>query len=378
MRLFLSDALALVGRLSDKPAGDSPRVRFRRFLSSWPGRVADLHALIDDGQRAADEQSQRALTDLVVTIGRHLGFSVTYGVYGRAGGAVRFDGAWRLPGEARVVLEVRTDRTRPYSPDDLARTMAALPDAPPTSAGEQTTGLCISVRLHGRRRASDLAAEGQARPGMPRVLPVHAVLMLAERVEEQRLTPTQALELLLGADDHSRVAELLAQAPRPAEPADATPHLSLVPKEEPPDYWIATVPPETHTSPEQFVEAVVRGRQLLGVSAIGIFPATAHPGDWVCFYLAGTGVVGHARLSGELERGRARLRGADRYAAVFALSDVELYDAPRSLDTGSPAQRLATRTLFDAEGPFLTPISAGEFASLTRATRHSGPSSAQP
>ena len=164
MRLFLTDMLALSGRLTDQPGPDTPRERFRRFLAGWPGSVDDLHALIEDGQRTPDDQSQRALMDLVVTLGRYLGFSVAYGVYDRRSGAVRFDGAWRSPGLARIVLEVRTDRTRPFSPDDLSRTIAALPDVEPAVDTEQTLGLCIAdddrraalAALHLDRLALDL------------------------------------------------------------------------------------------------------------------------------------------------------------------------------------------------------------------------------
>ncbi|MGC4081134.1 MAG: hypothetical protein QM736_03225 [Vicinamibacterales bacterium] len=364
MRLFLSDTLTLAGRLSDQPGTDTPRERFRRFLNGWPARVDDLHALIDDAQRAPEEQSQRALMDVVVTIGRLLGFVVTYGVYERRSGAVRFDGAWRSAGLARIVLEIRTDRTRPFSPDDLARTIAALPDVQPPQEDERTIGLCIVVPPYGRRREGDGPRESEQQ-GPMRMLPLHAVLMLARRMEEQRLTHAQVVELLLGVDGHARAAELLAQ-PAPGATTPAGPHLTLVPRDEAPDYWIATVLSDGGTTPAQFVDAVIRGRQLLGVSAIGIFPASARSGDWVCFFLAGIGVVGHARLAGEVERVAAPLRHIDRYAVVFALSDVLLYDTPASLDPQSPAQRLADRIPLDAQGPFLSQVSQAEFQMLTR------------
>ena len=372
MRLFLTDMLALSGRLTDQPGPDTPRERFRRFLAGWPGSVDDLHALIEDGQRTPDDQSQRALMDLVVTLGRYLGFSVAYGVYDRRSGAVRFDGVWRSPGLARIVLEVRTDRTRPFSPDDLSRTIAALPDVEPAVDTEQTLGLCIAVPLQGRRRRSDAPHEGVPQ-GSARVLPLHAVLMLARRVHAGTLSHAQAVELLLGVESDARAAALLAlpepEMPEPEAPGQGRPsgggtHLSLVPRDEPPDHWIATMLADEGTTPEQFVDAVIRGRQMLGVSAIGIFPATARPGDWVCFFLAGTGVVGHARLAAEVEPPAARLRSAVRYTAVFTLADVELYDVPHPLDPASPAQRLADRVPYSAAGPFLSQVPQAEFHAL--------------
>ncbi|MGE3958980.1 MAG: hypothetical protein AB7H96_19865 [Vicinamibacterales bacterium] len=362
MRLHLEDMLALAGRLTDQPGPDAARERFRRFLAAWRGTLDDLRTLIEDGQRSPDDQSQRALMDLVLTIGRYLGFTVSYGVYDRRTGSVRFDGAWRSPGRARIVLEVRTDRSRPFSPDDLARTIAALPDVEPPVAGEDTFGLSIAVPLHGRRRRSDGPAE--ATHGQGRDLPLHAVLMLAVRVQDGSLTHEHAVELLAGVETDARVAELLAVPAAPTA-VPPTPHLSLVPREEPPDHWIATIPADDRSPAEQFVEAVVRGRRLLGVGTIGIFPGTARAGDWVCFYVAGRGVVGHGRLSAELDRSAVPLRSAEQYTAVFGLDDVDLYDQPRPLDQASPAQRLAERVPFDVRGPFLSSIPPAEFHALT-------------
>ena len=384
MRVHLSDLLALAGRLTDQPGPDTARERFRRCLTTWPPEVSDLADLIDAAQRSQDDQSQRALMDLVVTLGRHLGFVVNYGLYDRRNGAVRFDGAWRSPGRVRIVLEVRTDRTRPFSPDDLARTTAALPDAASASASEQTLGLCIVVPLHGRRRIGDAPREAVLQ-GLARVLPLQAVLMLARRIEAGTLDHAQAVELLIGVVDDARAAELLGQAPEPAgaevppRPAPgAVAHLTLVPREEPPDYWVATMLAQEGTTPAQFIDVVVRGRQLLGVSAIGIFPATARPGDWVCFFLAGIGIVGHARLASEMGQSAAPLRDAGRYTAVFTLAELQFYDTPRPLDPTSPAQRLADRVPFDVSGPFLSQIPQAEFHAITQAGLPAEPGSRTP
>ncbi len=371
MRLFLSDLLALAGRLSDQPDPDSGRERFRRLLSGSAGVVDNIRQWLDDARHSPDDQSQRALTDLVVALGRHLGFGVSYGAYERPFGAVRFDGAWRSPGVARVVLEVRTDRTRPYSPDDLARTIAALPDVEPPAGDEQTVGLCVVVPLHGARRRTDAPRERVARANI-HVLPIDILLSLVERIRAEQITHEQLAALMVSGADGSSVARLLTEASAAAasDPA-ASSHLSLVPREEPPDHWIATIVGDEGATPQQIIDAVVCGRQLLGVSGIGIFPANARARDRVCFFVRGTGVVGHAQLSSQADPMAAPLRNAGRFTAVFTLEHVELYESPVPLDVSSPAQRLANRTPFEAPGPFLSPISQRDFASLTggRASR---------
>ena len=359
MRLYLGDVLALSGRLTDQPGFDTARERFRRFLANWPGTVDDLRTLADDAQRTVDEQSQRALMDIVVTLGRHLGFAVIYGSYDRTHGAVRFDGAWRSPGVARFVLEVRTDRSRPFSPTDLERTVKALPPTGDDDA-EPARGLCITVPGPGRR-ASDAA---DAAPLTVSVCewPLEALLRLAERVAAREVSHDDVLALLQSDHSDPRVTMLVDDVAAPTPPSS---HLSLVPKEPVSDYWIATIIADEWTTAEQFVDAVISGRQLLGVSAIGILPAEAREGDWVCFFLPGTGVVGHARFGGQLA-GTAPLRGAERFAIVFTLNDVELYGAPTPLDLSSPVQRLASRPPAGAVGPYLSHITERDFRSLTR------------
>jgi hypothetical protein len=370
VRLLLRDALALAGRLHDQPGPDTARERFRRFLASWPGQVDDVEQLIDDAQRAADDQSQRALMDLVVSLGRYLGFDVTYGGYERRHGAVRFDGAWRSVGLVRAVLEVRTERSRPFSADDLTRAITALQQVDSEIQGEQSLGLCVVVPQKGTRRSTDPTHESSAQPGV-RVLSLKVMLKLAACVQAGDLTHAQVVALLLSPDDDRRVTEVALQAPLSTPERLTNPSvvplapLVMVSKQEPPDHWIATIPSDEGATPEQFVDAVISGRQLLGVSAIGIFQTDARAGDWVCFYLAGSGVVGHARLAGRMDR--APLRGAERFTAVFTLSDLTLYDVPHPIDGTSPAQRLATRTPFDSSGPFLSAIAEDDFLTLTAA-----------
>ena len=154
-----------------------------------------------------------------------------------------------------------------------------------------------------------------------------------------------------------------AHAATPSRPSPA-PVIALVPREPPPDYWIATIVPDAGATATQVVRAVIAGRQLLGVSAVGVMPSQARRGDWVCFYVPGSGVVGHARLRGQADRA-SQLRDGRRFAAIYAIDGVQLYPRPNALDLTSPLQRLATRTPPDPAGPFLSQIEEADFRMLT-------------
>ena len=106
MNITLTDLLPLVGRLDAAPGFDTPRERFRRFLLEHVTDVATARALVEECQRSVGEQRHRALQDLVVLIGRFLGFEITFGSYERSPTAANIDGQWRSRGywPARLML----------------------------------------------------------------------------------------------------------------------------------------------------------------------------------------------------------------------------------------------------------------------------------
>ena len=67
--MSLGAILELTGRLTDQSGTNTARERFRRFLKSDIPGLASVRALIAEAQESDDEQAQRALGDLVMTLG---------------------------------------------------------------------------------------------------------------------------------------------------------------------------------------------------------------------------------------------------------------------------------------------------------------------
>ena len=89
-------------------AGPSkPRERWRRFLLDYTRDASTLRAFIDECQHSPDEQHRRALQDLVVLIGRPLGFDVTFGAYAPAPDAITGRPYWRSRTGFHAVLDIR-------------------------------------------------------------------------------------------------------------------------------------------------------------------------------------------------------------------------------------------------------------------------------
>src|SRR5262247_1884676 len=107
MKLDLPELLTLVGRLDDAPGIDTPRDRYRRFLTRQLTTVQAVGDLLEQTQAALGDQHARARQDLTLLLGQFLGFEVAFGLYETAPGAVRLEGHWRSRRRARIAIEVR-------------------------------------------------------------------------------------------------------------------------------------------------------------------------------------------------------------------------------------------------------------------------------
>ena len=353
MSVTLDQMLALAGRLDDSRDFDAARERFRRFLREHVTDVAGLRALIDQAKYSPDDQHRRALQDLVVLIGRFLGFDVDVGAPPPASGVATHHGTWHAPGRLRVIVEVGTMTSAPSS---------AGTEEPP-SPGTPVVGLFVPVTLPPARRTG--ADKGAGRP--VRVMPVGELLDLAEMATKGRLAPLEVIRMLEMGIPVDFVAGLLDRpaapsigAPEPpAEPATSTSHGS--------GFWMASVPPDYATTPEEFLELVVARRHVFGVTDRGTVVGTVRTGDGICFYLPGKGVVGHAWVA-SITDGAADLRDARRFRQVLRLERLSLHLArPTSLDVETELRLRAAPSTANRYAQMLLEISAESFRALSDA-----------
>src|SRR5919204_5647106 len=120
MSVTLDELLMLAGRLDDSAGFDTPRERFRRFLIEYVTDARIARALIEQCH-LVDEQHHRALQDLVVLLGRSLGFETRFGTYSPVSGSLKCDGYWRSRAPLEIVLELRTNQTPGTDVDGLVR-----------------------------------------------------------------------------------------------------------------------------------------------------------------------------------------------------------------------------------------------------------------
>ena len=389
MSFALQEILTLVGRLDETPGFDTPRERFRRFLTERVTDVAAVRALLAQCQQALGDQHARARHDLIVMLGVFLGFEVTFGGYEAPGRPARLSGHWRSRRRARLIVDVRSEQTAGGDVDELARTVASMAADASPDLHERWIGLCVTTPFYtARRRLEALLAQRPS--GDIRCVTVESLLWLADMVSADRLEHEVILRLLTSSTDSDFTIDLMrrmaegAKVQQPDSPSSVSEapnassasgpswteppsHLSIV--ENPdrrrgPDYWLASLASDESASPEQMVDFVIRGRQVLGITDTEPLPMPVSVGDLVCFYIAGTGIVGHAQFDNAIPDASAIIRGAGRFTAVFQLQDVAIYDTPHRVTLESIGLHVPSRSPHD-NGAMLAPITRQDYEALT-------------
>lgn len=335
MELTLVQLLTLIGRLDDSHGFDTPRERFRRFLLE---RVTDVHVargLIDQCLRVPGQQAHRALQDLVVMLGRFLGFEVAFGVYEPAPPMSAVGGEWYSRRRMRLVVEVLTDQTQPIHASELSRRVSQRhPDPDPDAEAPHSilgimTPLFPSARLHGistSREQPPLCA-----------LSLRGLLHLGDLVAAHRLTHEGVLTILARNPMLDSIVELVQQTALASVPAGVpVPLESAAAAGDVEDeireikrYWMCRVHPDQGVEAEPFVMSVIGHRRLVPVEHSAESQIRPQPGDAVCFGIDGVGTVAEAEVSDVLADASGLVRNAKRFSQVLRLSKVVVYPSPR-------------------------------------------------
>lgn len=380
MSITLDELLALVGRLDDAPGFDTPRERLRRFLLEHITDVEAARSLVDECQRSVGEQRHRALQDLIVLVGRFLGFDTTFGAYdhsmhpisglqrpSRAEDAA-IAGRWRSRGLLEVVLEIRTDQTNSVTLESLSRALAAPVDQP-RAENEARIGLCVMARHYTGRTKLEQSVAPETRQGAElRIVSVRSLLALATQVSADRVSHDEVVKLFKSGFALDFVIDLLdrpAQAAGAIESSTGVPPAPLIfTDHRDVSFFVATVTGNDMAGPDQMVAAVIAHRRMLGIRATLSLPDLGSPGDWVAFFLPAKGMVGHAQLASIVD-GAVGVRNADHFSRVYRLANVDLYEEPivQALRAGRP---FAVPEDGFTAGPSLAPISRQDFVALTQ------------
>jgi len=330
MSITLDQILALVGKLDDIPGDETPRERFRHFLRENVLEVGQIRDYVGECLRNSGNQYNRALQDLVNHIGHFLGFNVTFGRYQGVQGEIGFDGHWKSPTGFHIVVEVKTTEIYAIRTATLVGYVDELISEGEIPNWDSSLGLYVIGRPDPEIRQLENAILIEGRTHQLRIISVESLLSLAEMMNEYDITHEDILALLRpsGPSIDSIVdlmARLIAESREKEHPDEETPP-ELPVEEVEPAYWLTPV----RSDEEQTAEEVIQ--TLVGQERIYAFgertPGRKHlkPGDWICFYATGKGVVGHARVVSTPEKNlHPAVRNSEMYPWVFRLDEAQLY-----------------------------------------------------
>lgn len=349
MGIRLSDILDLVGKLDDTPGEDTPRERFRRYLGQNLHGAGEIRDYVEECLRNSGEQYSRALQDLINYVGRFLGFDVTFGRYRGVQGEVGFDGYWRSPADFHIVVEVKTTETYSVKTAVLVDYVNRLISDRRIPSWDKALGLYVIGRPDPDIRQLENAIVAEKRTDQLRIISVNSLLSLAEMMQDYDVRHEDILEVLRPSGPAidkivDLMSRLVLRSPEGPEEGPALP-TEPIPEEGEAVYWLTPVAGDQDQTPDETVETLVGQERVYAFGDRTPGRSRLKPGDWICFYAVGKGVVAHARVASAPKKARhPKIHNPERYPWVFDLTDVRLYlDNPVLLDAETRARLEAFR-----------------------------------
>ena len=364
MNLTVTELLTVVGRLDDAPGPDTPRERFRRFLTDRIVDVPSARAVIQECRQTLGEQHQRALQDAIVLTGKLLGFLTTFGPYHHQPATGPVAGQWESRRRLHVTLSVCAGQMAAAELDAFAKVVRSERTPRPTDVPR--VGLCITAPTCATRTRLEESIRSRRHPDL-RLLSLNGLLHMAEMVGAGQLTHDTVLQVLNPDADLDSFLGLLDRPPMATAPPTAvtdSPAADAPQASSSKAFWLALVRLPGDTPAAQFVESVIAKRRLLGVTPESQVDRTISPGDSIRVCIIGEGCVADAEVEQLVTDATSTVRDAERFAQVLRLKAVNVYPTPITA-TPDLVRRLEA-TLNGHTGAIAASISREEFEVVVR------------
>ena len=317
-----------------------------------PGAVRDY---VEECLRNSGDQYNRALQDLVNHIGTFLGFEVEFGRYQGVAGVVGFDGLWESPSGFFVVVESKTSETYSVKTSTLVGYVDGLISAGRIPSWDHALGLYVVGRPDPELNQLANAIIAEKRTHQLRILSANSLLSLAELTQTYEVSHEDILAVLRPSGPSiDPVVELINRVvagslPDAAAVGDgaesASPALAGSAKAAPatsesPRYWLTPVASDDEMTAQQTVESLVGQEGVYAFSERTPGRTKLKPGDRICFYASGTGVIAHATVATiPAKKTHKKIRHPEKYPYLFGLKEAKLYlDNPVVIDQGLRAK----------------------------------------
>lgn len=367
----LDQILGLVGTLDDSPGTDTPRERFRAYLRDSVRAIGAVRDYVEACTKDKGPQYDHALQDLVNHTGALIGFNIEYGRYKGVTNDVGHDGLWRW-NDFSIVVEVKTTDAFSIQTATVTGYVDKLISKGTIPSWDHAMGLYVFGRTDSQLKQLANSVVAEKRTYQLRIATVDEVLSLAELVQEGHIIADEAVALLkpggvFVADTVKLLARIAARAtdrqiedPISAEPTTAindfesaygsdpaTPIKALPPpsaaKRTPAAstaaeamYLLTPVSDEAETAAKDTIADLLNaGWYVFGDKTPG--RKRLEPGDRICFFESGVGVVAEAEVASLPEREPPAAKGIAKnlkaFPWSFRLTNARLFfDTPIATD----------------------------------------------
>jgi len=203
---------------------------------------------------------------------------------------------------------------------------------------DNALGLYVVGRPDPEIRQLENAILAEKRTHQLRIISVESLLSLAEMMNEYDIGHEDILAVIRPSGPTiDTVVDLMARLV--AEPtAERLPEKEVPPPEPSIEgeaaYWITPVKSDKEATAEEVIQTLVGKERIYAFGERT--PGRRHlkPGDWMCFYASGKGVVAHAQVvSAPEKKAHPKVRHSEKYPWVFCLKNARLYlDEPTVID----------------------------------------------
>jgi hypothetical protein len=345
--MTLDQILGLVGPLDDTPGSDTPRERFRKFLQTSVTSIGEVRDYVEACTKNKGSQYDHALQDLVNHAGSLIGFDVHYGRYKGVTNDIGHDGIWRWK-DFSIVVEVKTTDAFTIKTESLLGYVNKLISAGSIASPDQAMGLYVFARTDAGLTSLANSIVAEKRTHELRISTADIILSLAELVQEDNISPDEAVTLLKPAGVFvGETVQLLARisahttdlmpsteppiaapisvvSPEPiviTHPAPIAPtnQISASHTESKRAYFMTPVRDEEDWSAQDAIKGLLSaGWYVFGDSTPG--RKKIKPGDRICFYEKGVGVVAEAEVASVPERMPPKVNGIGKNLDAFPWS----------------------------------------------------------
>jgi hypothetical protein len=370
--LPISTILGLVGDLKDN---DPAQIRFRDFLEKEIKDIGLLRDFINECLANTGDQYNFAFQDLIIFLGKFLGFGFEYGRYRGAIDTSGHDGIWFTEGGFHVVIEVKKTEAYAIKIESLIGYVDRLISEGKIPSWDHAVGLYVVGKFEPELKHLENAIIAPKRTNQLRVVSADALISFAEITNDFDVSQDDVLAVLKPAKPViDSTIDLLT---RVIQPVEQTAPVPPKPEEKPVSdviqYWITPVKSTDEETAEECIKKLVGEERIYAFGDKTPGRASIKIDDRICFYATTNGVVANAVVASLPERKpHAKVRNPEQYPWIFKLKEVKLYiENPIVIDAAFRANLDAFRDK-DVVGRWAWfvqgthRVSAADFGLLTR------------